>query len=328
MSQISQQKEMRAVAIDAFGGPEVISVKTLPVPKAKPDQILISVESAGVGVWDAFEREGMFAKMFGAEPSFPMVLGSEGAGKVVAVGDNVKDFKIGDLAYGHIWMRVPKGGFYAQYAAIEADAAFPIPSNISPVQAGPLIIDGATALRGLDDTLGVKPGEKLLIFGASGGLGHLAVQLAVRMGAHVFAIASGEDGVQLVRRLGAEAAVDGRTADVVSSEREFAPNGFDAALITAAGDTAEKALTCVRGGGRVAYPWINQRPAPKAPSNVQLKGYNGNIDRALIFKLNKLIEAGPFEVHLGGTFSLDQMAKAYQAAGSHKLGRLAVLPGK
>ena len=62
----------------------------------------------------------------------------------------------------------------------------------------------------------------------------------------------------------------------------------------------------MREGGRVAYPWVNQRPAPKAPSNVSLHGYNGNIDRALVIKLNKLIEAGPFEVHLGKTFMLDQ----------------------
>jgi len=157
-------------------------------------------------------------------------------------------------------------------------------------------------------------------------MGHLAVQLGKRLGARVFAIASGEDGVALARRLGADAAVDGHNGNIVASAQEFAPNGFDAALVTVAGEAPEKALTAMREGGRVAYPWVNQRPAPKAPSTVRLFGYNGNLDRALVIKLNKLIESGAFEVHLGGTFTLDQAVDAYQAVGSHHLGRLALLP--
>jgi NADPH2:quinone reductase len=195
-----------------------------------------------------------------------------------------------------------------------------------------LLIDGATALKGVDDNLGLKQDEKMMIFGASGGLGHFTIQLAKRFGARVFAIASGGDGVALAQRLGAEAAVDGHDGDVVASARKFAPNGFDAALIPVAGEAAEKALTMMREGGRVAFPWTSQRPAPKLPSTIRLFGFNvfgddGNIDRALVSKLNKLIEVGPFEVHLGKTFSLDQIADAYQALGSHYLGRLALLLG-
>lgn len=318
--------EMKAVAIDRFGGPEVLSVRNVPVPEPEAGQILIRVESAGMGVWDIGEREGMIAKMSGIQPKFPWILGSEGAGKIMAIGDKVSSFRIGDLVYGAIWATNPKAGFYAEYTALNADNAWPIPSTVTAKQAGALLIDGATALRGLDDTLGLKQDERLMIFGASGGLGHLAIQLGKRLGARVFAIASGEDGVALARRLGAEAAVDGHHGNMVASAREFAPSGFDAALITVAGEVTEKALTLMREGGRVAYPWVNQRPAPKAPSTVRLYGYNANIDRALINKLNKLIEAGPFSVHLGKTFSLDQTLEAYQAVGSHHLGRIALLP--
>jgi len=89
-----------------------------------------------------------------------------------------------------------------------------------------------TALRGLDDTLALKPGESVMIFGASGGIGHLAVQLARRMGARVFAVASGSDGVALVKRLDADAVVDGYKDDIAAAARQFAPKGLDAALIT------------------------------------------------------------------------------------------------
>jgi NADPH:quinone reductase len=320
-------EQMQAVVIDHFGGPEVLEVRNMPVPEPEPDQVLIRVESAGIGVWDIGEREGRLAKIFGIQPKFPWILGSEGAGRITAVGDKVSGFRDGDLVYGSIWMTNPKAGFYAEYAALKADHTWPIPSTMPAEQAGALLIDGGTALRGLDDTLGLKQDEKLMVFGASGGIGHLAVQLGKRLGARVFAMSSGKDGVALARRLGAEAAVDGHDDNVVSSAREFAPDGFDAALVTVAGEAPEKALALMREGGRVAYPWVNQRPPPKAPPTVRLLGYNENADRALLFKLNKLIEeASSFEVHLGKTFTLDQAVDAYQAVGSHHLGRLALLP--
>ena len=109
---------------------------------------------------------------------------------------------------------------------MNAEWASSIPSRLTIEQAGALAIDGATALRGLDEILGLNTDENLMVFGASGGIGHLAIQLAVRMGVHVFAIAPGEDGVTLARRLGAEVAVEGHNVDISASAREFAPNGF------------------------------------------------------------------------------------------------------
>jgi len=319
---------MRAVVIDHFGGPEALSVRDILVPKPGPDQILVQVESAGVGVWDVAEREGVLAKMFGIQAKFPWILGSEGSGTVMATGEKVTGFQNGDLVYGDIWSRTSttKEGFYAEYALLAADHAWQIPSNVTTEQAGALLIDGATALRGLDDALRLQRDETLMVFGASGGLGHLAIQLAKRFGARVFAVASGEDGVALALRLGADDAVDGRHGDVVASASDFAPNGIDAALITVAGDDSEKALTTMRSSGRVAYPWVNQRPPPRAPSTANLSGYNGNIDRPLIMKLNKLVEEDAFEVHLDKTFTLDQAAVAFKAVGSHHLGRIALLP--
>ncbi|MGD0636704.1 MAG: NADP-dependent oxidoreductase [Nitrososphaerales archaeon] len=312
--------------IDRFGGPEVLSVRDVPVPQPLPDQVLVRVESAGVGIWDLGERQGMVAKMLGVEPKFPWILGSEGAGTVIAAGEKASGFRGGERVYGDVWGTNPKAGFYAEYVALGADNVWPIPSTVTTEQAGALLIDGGTALRGLEDTLRLKQGEVLMIFGASGGIGHLAIQLAKRLGARVFAIASGEDGVALARRLGADAAVDGHSEVMTSSAREFAPGGFDAALITVAGEAPERALTLMRDGGRVAYPWINQRPPPKAPSTVRLSGYNESPDRALITRLNELAEAGAFEVHLGRTFALDQAAEAYAAVTSHHLGRIALLP--
>ena len=205
----------------------------------------------------------------------------------------------------------PKGGFYAEYAAVKAEEVSLIPGKLTTQQAGAMPVDAMTALRGLDDTLGLKPGESVMIFGASGGIGHLAVQLAKRMGARVFAVASGSDGVALAKRLSADAVIDGHKDDIVAAARQFAPDGLDAALITAGGPAADEALAAMRSGGRVAYP-NGVEPEPKTPSGISAKAYDGMPDPQAIEKLNRLVESEglpPFEVHVARSFPLDQAAE-------------------
>lgn len=324
MRQTSQttQRTMKAAAMDRFGGPETLTMHTLPVPDVGPDEVLIRVESAGVAAWDPFEREGGFADLFGIQPRFPYVLGSDGAGTVAAVGERVRRFKTGDRVYAAA-LTNPKGGFYAEYAAVKADTVAHVPDQLTTEQASVMTSDALTALRGLDEVLGVKPGEALMIFGASGGVGHLAVQLARRMGARVLAVASGDDGVSLARRMGAEAVVDGRKDDVAAAVHAFAPGGLDAALVTAGGEAADRALATMREGGRVAYP-NGVEPEPTARPGVQVSSYDVVVDREAMDKLNKLIEAGSFEVHVARTFRLDQAAEAHRALEEHYLGKLAL----
>jgi NADPH:quinone reductase-like Zn-dependent oxidoreductase len=318
------QETMRAAAIDRFGGPETIAVHTLPVPQVEPDEILIRIESAGVGEWDPFEREGGFVEMLGLTPTFPYVLGTDGAGIVAAVGKQVKGFKEGDKVYGAV-LGNPKGGFYAEYASVKDQFISHVPGELSIEQASVMLSDAVTGLRGLDDILGLKRGESVMIFGASGGIGHMAVQLANRMGARVFAVASGDDGVSLAKRLGADAVVDGHKDDVATAARKFASGGVDAALVTAGGEATDRALAAVRDGGRVAHP-NGVEPAPKARAGVKLTAYDGEPDRQIIEKLNRLIEAGPFEVHIAHTFPLERAADAHRALDEHYLGKLALRP--
>ena len=319
---LAKNNTMKAVAIDRFGGPETLTVEMLPVPEVGPDEVLIRVDSADVAVWDPFEREGGFAKMYGITPRFPHVLGTDGAGTVAAVGKNVGRFMEGDRVYGVALMN-PKGGFYAEYAAVKADNVSHVPDKLPTEQAGVMACDALTALTGLDDVLGLKAGEALMIFGAGGGLGHLAVQLAKRIGARVLAAASGPDGVALAQRLGADVVVNGRTDDVAAAAQAFAPAGLDAALMTAGGEVADRALTAMCEGGRVAYP-NGVEPAPKVRPGVRLNNYNVVVDPKAINKLNRLIEVGPFEAHVARTFPLDQAAAAHKALKEHYLGKLAL----
>lgn len=316
---------MQAAAINRFGGIDEIKMQTVPVPDIGSDEVLIRVESVGVGVWDKWEREGLFLELFreryGVEPTFPYVIGFDGAGTVAAVGKAVTRFKEGDRVYADRHIN-PKGGFYAEYAVVKADFISLIPGDLTVEQAGAMPVDAITALLGLEDTLRLTEGESLLIFGAGGGLGHLAVQLAKRMGVRVFAVASGEDGVALARRLGAEATVNGRKDGVVAAARRFAPNGLDAALLTAGGEAAQRVLEAVREGGRVAYP-RGVKPEPDARAGVTVKEYVGDeASREVFENLNRLIAAGPFEVHVARTFPLEQAGEAHRALGEHYLGKL------
>src|SRR5258708_23970015 len=224
MSQATQ-RTMKAIALDHFGDRETMKLQMLPVPEVGPDEVLIHVEWAGVGQWDSFEREGGLAREFGIEAEFPYVLGSDGGGSRAAVGDRVKGLKPGDRVYAFGFLN-PKGGFYAEYAAVKADDVSRIPDELTTQQAGAMPVDAMTALRGLDDTLALKPGESVMIFGASGGIGHLAVQLARRMGARVFAVASGSDGAALVKRLGAGAVDGGYKDSSGSAARPIVPQGL------------------------------------------------------------------------------------------------------
>lgn len=321
---------MQAAAIDRFGGVAEFRMRTLRVPEVSPDEVLIRIESVGVGAWDPWEREGRFKEYFremhGVEPTFPYVIGFDGAGTVTAVGSAVTRFAEGDRVYADRHLN-PKGGFYAQYAVVDADHVFPIPSKLSVVQAGAMPVDAITALLGLDDVLGLAEGESVLIFGASGGLGHLAVQLAKRMGARVFAVASGEDGVSLVRRLGADAAVNGRKDDVAAAARDFAPNGLDAALLTAGGETAERLLATLRDGGWVAYPRGVKLKSEDRRRFVVREYVGDDASPEDFAKLNRLIESRPFEVHVARTFPLEHAAEAHRALERHYLGKLALRSG-
>ena len=322
------QPAMRAVTMDRFGGPEVLELRGVPMPEVGPGEVLIRAQAAGVGEWDPFEREGGYAEMLGIEPTFPYVLGSEGAGTVAALGEGVDRFEKGDRVYAAGFLN-PKGGFYAQYAAVDAGLVSRVPDRLPTEQAGAMPGVALTALRGLDDVLGVRPGESVAIFGAGGGVGHAALQLAKTMGARVLGVASGADGVGLVEALGADAAVDGRAggaADaVVEAARRFAPGGLDAALLTAGGEAAEGVLSAVRDGGRVAYP-NGVRPVPKGRARVRVDGYNGDPDPRIIGRLDRLLGQGPFEVHVARTFRLEEAQDAHRALEGHYLGKLALRP--
>jgi len=309
-------KQMRATVIDKFGGPEVFHLATMPVPEVGDLDVLVQVHTAGIGSWDPWIAEGGL----GGRGRFPLVIGSDGSGTVAAVGPKVKRFKPGDVVYGYAYGN-KKGGFFAEYAAIPQDSLVTIPKNISIDEAGVLAVSGITALLGLEE-LELKKGQSIMIWGASGGVGHIAVQIAKRMGARVLAVASGPDGVALVRRLGADMAADGHQEDMVEATKKFAPDGLDATLTFSSGPELHGALLQVRSQGRIAYP-NGVEPEPKG-AGADVVSYDGLPSHEVFDRLNRIIASGPFHVEIGHTYTMEEMIKAIQDVQKHHIGKLAL----
>ena len=307
-------QQMKAMAMDEFGSPNKLTLHTLPVPAVNAGEVLIHIEVAGVGIWDAMEREG---KLVYNQVHFPRVLGGECAGTIAAVGDGVERFTVGDRVYAQSFMN-DKGGSYAQYVVVSEKTVAPMPDGLNMLTAGGLPIAGLTALSNLK-ALGTGDGTKLILWGASGSVGHVALQLAKRMGTSVFAIASGADGVALVKQLGADEVVDGHSKDVIQRARTFAPDGFDAALVLLSGDDVQSTLSLVRQGGIISFP-NGVMPEPKAPDGVELK--KANADPMLFDQLNRLVSIDQFQVHIAQTFGLEEAAQAQSAMKQHYLGKI------
>jgi len=308
---------MKAIALDQPGAPSVLTMHTLPVPKLDADEVLIAVHTAGIGVWDADIRK----KMTFVKAHYPYVLGSDGAGTVTAVGSSVTGFRVGDAVYSYNWDN-PKGGFYAEYVAVPAIRVAHVPKGVTLDDAGALGVSGLTALSGIDEALHLKAGETLIIHGASGAVGTLAVQFAKLRGANVFATASGDDGVALVRKLGADAVIDGRKGDIAAATRAFAPNGADAVLALASGDALDRCIAALRKEGRVAFPrGVEPEPAPR--SGVTIIPYDASYDAPAFARLNKAVEARKLDIPIAAEFPLADAVKAHERLeAGHLLGKI------
>jgi NADPH2:quinone reductase len=309
---------MRAAAIDRFGGPDVLTIHTVPVPQVDAGEVLIRVHTAGVGSWDADMRGGWWP--FG-RPRFPIVLGTDGSGVVAAADRRVRRMKPGDRVYSYSFAN-PKGGFYAEYVAVTNENVAPVPKVLDMRRAGAIGTTGLTALQGVDDALRIKRGESVIVLGASGGVGTLAVQFAKLRGARVMASASGRDGVALVRRLGADMAIDGKVEDIAETAREFAPRGIDAVLALAGGSAAKQCRDVLRPGGRLAYP-TGVEPAPRPKTGIKIIPYDAVPGVREFERLNKAVEAARPRVPIAETFPLEDAAQAHERIQQgHVLGKI------
>jgi NADPH:quinone reductase-like Zn-dependent oxidoreductase len=233
----------------------------------------------------------------------------DGAGTVVAKGARVRRLRLGDRVYAYEFGN-RQGGFYAEFAAANAQHVFRVPKGLRLEDAGAVAATGLTALKGID-TLRLRPRETVLLFGASGAVGSIAVQLAVQRGAQVIATASGAPATRLVRRLGAHRIIDARDDQSIERLRTFAPDGLDCVLAFAGGDGLERCLDFVRPGGRVVYP-NGVEPEPEERRGFRARSFDAIATPREFARLNRHIGAGKIRVPIAASYPLGKAAQAHQ----------------
>ncbi|HWK67327.1 MAG TPA: NADP-dependent oxidoreductase [Rhizobiaceae bacterium] len=304
---------MRTVTQRAFGGPEVLTPSEGPDPVLGPGEILIAVKAAGVNPVDAAVRAGLYPLL--GDP--PFVLGWDVSGTIEAVGTGVTDVSVGEAVYG--MPRFPnQAAAYAEKVAAPAGEIAPKPRGLNHIHAAALPLAGLTAWQGLVDAGGLRTGQRVLVHGAGGGVGHLAVQIAKARGASVIATAS-EDKRDFVRNLGADEVIDYRKEDFTRRAQEI-----DIALETVGGDHANETVKTLRWGGvLVSLLAVNEAASAAARERrITVARVSVRPDRAALLELGRLVEAGKLKIHVERTFDLAEAAAAHVFLGTKPKGKI------
>ncbi|MEU7923671.1 NAD(P)-dependent alcohol dehydrogenase [Micromonospora sp. NPDC049801] len=209
---------MKAIVQDRYGGPETLVLGDVDTPTPAPNDVLVRVRAASLNAydWHAMRGDPRMARLaMGLSRPRARIRGRDIAGRVEAVGADVRDIRVGDAVFGDLG---DANGAFAEYACVPQTQVAQLPTNLTPQQAAALPLAGTTALLGLCDVGRVEPGQRLLVNGASGGVGTLAVQLGKALGATVTGVCSTRN-VDLVRSLGADDVVDYRRDDFADGSR-------------------------------------------------------------------------------------------------------------
>lgn len=236
---------MKAIRVNQLGGPEVLKLEEVPDPNPGPGQVVVKIEAAGVNPVETYIRSGTYPR----KPPLPFTPGTDGAGTIESLGAGVTRFKPGDRVYtgGSL------SGTYAQKALCDENTVYPLPENASFAQGAAMHVPYATAYRALFHRAQAKPGETLLVHGASGGAGIAAVQIARAMGLYVVGTAGSDRGRKLVETEGAHATFDHTSPDY--REKAVAltgGRGFDVIVEMLANVNLGKDLPMLAPGGRVS----------------------------------------------------------------------------
>ncbi len=257
---------MKAWQIHELGEPkESLKVHEMDTPEPMTGQLLIEVDAVGLAFPDVLQCRGEYQ----VKPPLPFTPGGETAGRVIAVGEGVEDFSVGQKV-------ISLGGGLSEQALVHAQMSFGIPDSMDQVKAAALPMNYGTTWFALHDRALIKSGESLLVTGASGGTGSAAIQLGLAAGARVIAVAGGKEKVEACRALGADVVIDHREEeDLVERVREVTNNeGVDVAYDPVGGEIFQKVRRCMAWNGRLLVIGFVAGIPEIATNHVLLKNYS------------------------------------------------------
>lgn len=316
---------MKAVFIRKFGGNEVLEFGERPQPQIRTREVLVRVRAAAVNPRDWMVRSGTYPFRF-TLPRFPIVLGGDFAGEVVATGSAVRHFSVGQSVYG---MQRAFGGFgaFAQFIAVHESVLAAIPRNLDMEHAAAVPLAALTAWQGLHADARLVPGEKVLVNGAAGGVGSFAVQFAAVAGARVTGVCSARN-VEFVRGLGAEEIIDYGRHSFTDGERQWDVI-YDAigkeswagcrTLLPPGG----RYVTTVPKGADIVASIATALPAVLFPRGRRCRLVLVRSDGSDLEAISRLIETGHVRVHVDEVLPLESLAEALDRSRTfHTRGKL------
>jgi len=306
---------MKAIRVTAFGGPEVLRLEEEPTPKPGPGEVLVRIHAVGVNPVETYIRAGTYARL----PELPYTPGNDGAGVVEQVGADVTEFKAGDRVYTAGSLT----GTYAELALCRKEQVHPLPANVSFAQGAAIGTPYATAYRGLSQRAVAKPGETVLVHGASGAVGTAAVQLARADGLRVFGTAGSDQGLKLAREQGAHEVFDHRAPDHFEEVmKATGGRGVDIIVEMLANVNLGKDLKILAKGGRVVIIGsrgpveINPRDTMQRDADIRgmILPNTPLVEMASIHAgLVAGLENGTLRPVIGKEFALAEAAEAHRA---------------
>jgi len=300
---------MKAVRIHQYGGPEVLSLDDAAQPEPGKGQVLVRIHAAGVNPADWKIREGQFKDFMPLQ--FPAILGFDFAGEVVAPGPGASGFKQGDPVYGTAM------GCYAEFVAARMEEVALKPTSMSYVEAASVPVAGQTAWQALFDVGGLSAGKRVLIHGASGGVGSFAVQLARARG--VFVIGTGsEQNQKYLRELGVDEPIDYRKTKFEDVVRDV-----DVVFDTQGGETQQRSWQVLKKGGVLVS--IVQPPSEEEAAKHGAKGVflGRQPSTEQLQEIAKLADAGKFKTRVDTVLPLSEARRAHELSQSgHARGKI------
>ena len=291
---------MKAVCIESYGGPETLEIRDIPRPQPAKHEVLIQVHAASVNPVDYKIRSGKYSAV--TPKQFPKVLGRDVSGVVVECGAAVSGFKEGDEVYA---MLNGGPGGYAEYVTVPASLCAPKPTSLDYAEAAAVPLAAITAYQGLFDHGGLLAGQRVLIHGGGGGVGHFAIQLARAHGAAVSTTVPAEDK-PFVLSLGADQAIDYHER----FEDEIPETNLVFDLV--AGDAQERSWSVLKSGGTMVSTVMRPSERQARLHQARAIGYVAQPNAEELATIGRLIDEGKVRPHLQAVFPLQQAAAAQE----------------
>jgi NADPH:quinone reductase-like Zn-dependent oxidoreductase len=307
--------DMHACWIHTFGGPEILRDDVLPVPTPQGDQILVRIMAASVNPVDAKIREGKFPKV--GDDDLPVTLGRDLSGVIEECGPSAQFAAKGDAVFALLGY---DRGAYAQYVLVEKDEWTHKPADLSHAEAAAVPLAALTAWQGMIDQGDLKSGQRVLIHGGAGGVGHLAIQIAKAKGAWVATTCSGED-LDFVRSIGADEALDYK-----AEKFEDRLSDIDLVYDLVAGETQERSFKVLKQGGALISTLQEPDKAKALYKNIKIAHYMAKPDANELAQIAELLAKGKIKPVVHAKFDLSDAAGAQTAlAKDHVRGKVVII---